>query len=280
MLRSHVTPGDFDLIISSHGSTRPAATFGASVTPGNNTKGAWAQLLTATSDAAYGIMVNINSIAATATAKDAIIDIGIDPAGGTTYAVLLPDLLGSCASPYNVGGGVRYYFPVYVPAGATVAARASVNNATVGTARVNVSLFCRPRRPELLKFGHSVQALGITAGTSSGTTITAGTTAEGAWTSVGTLSNDAWWFQVGYGINDTTMTAAALHVDVAADNAGKRILIANSLVITTAAEQLSKLLPDNPVAQPAVASGTTIYARAQSSAAVDSANSVAVYAVT
>ena len=262
--------------------TRPAAALGATVTPGNNAKGSYAAVLTSGDMArdAFGLLININSNAVSAAGRDAIVDIGIDPAGGSSYTVKIPDLLGSCASPYNVGqGGCWYYFPLWIRAGSSVGARASVNNATVGTLRVTATAYGSPRNRKAIRVGTYVEAVGITAASSRGTTVTSGTTAEGAWTSLGTIARDSWWWQLGMGVNDTTMSALAYHADLAVgDASNKTNIIENALVTTTAAEQLG-IAPQYVDCQKVAPAGSTVYGRLQCSGTADSALSLAGYAL-
>lgn len=266
----------------SHVSTRPAAAFGATVTPGNNAFGSWVQLMNSAAVArdVFAILINVNSIAVSATAKDALVDIGVDPAGGTSYSTVIPELLASCASPYNVGaGGIWYLFPLWIRAGSSIAARASVNNATVGTARVNCRVFGSPRDQRLIKVGTRVEAIGTNTAASAGTSITSGTTSDGSWTSLGSTSRDAWWWQLGMGVNDTTMTARAYHADVAVGNASnKDIVIENAMIATTSSEQLNNapLTFDSGKIAPA---GTSVYGRLQCSGTADASLSMAAYAL-
>lgn len=262
---------------------RPAAAFGTSITPGNNTMGSWASVISSASVThdIWGFLININSVAVSATAKDCLVDIGIDPAGGSSYTTIIPTLLASCAAPYNVGsGGVWYFFPLWKKSGCTVAARAQVNNATVGTARVFITLLGDPVHPETTRVGQSVEAIGVDTANSRGTVVTLGTTSDGAWTSLGTTTNKCFFWQVGFGTNDTTMTAAGIHLDIASGDAtNKKILIQDSLVTVTTAEQIQN--PPLTIGCAAnVAAGATIYGRGQSSAATDTQPSIAAYGVT
>lgn len=270
-------PNEFRTI-TTNASGRPAAAQGTSFTPGNNTKGSWAQLLTALAKPHYGILININSIAVSAAAKDALVDIGIDLAGGSSYTVFIADLLGSCASAYTIGG-IWYYFPVLIPAGASLAVRGSVNNATVGTGRCYVQLFTDPTDPERIRYGTYVRSFGATGASSAGTTITSGTTAEGSWTQVGGATADELWFwQLGFGVNSATMTALAYHLDLGVGDATNKRLIATNLSVTTdTAENLTK--PPRFDLYGAVPSGVNVYIRAQCSGTPNSALSVMAYGV-
>lgn len=276
--------GNFAWRQGSHQATRPAAAFGTTVTPAQNTKGSYSSsMLTAARDA-YGILINANSNAVTTAARDTILDIGVDPAGGTAYTVLIPDLLVSAASPYNIGsGGIWYYFPVWIKSGSTVAARASVNNATVGTLSCNVTLFGSPKDRRLIRVGTFVKAIGITSASSSGTAVTSGTTSEGSWTSLGSIANHLWWWQLGMGCSDGTMSANIIyHGDLSlGDASNKRIVVQDQLWISPSnAEQFGNVLHGIPTCEYDVpASGVTAYGRLQCSGTADAGLSLAAYGV-
>ena len=254
---------------------------GVAVTPGNNTKGAYATLISAANFAndAYGILIHINSGATSAAARDMLIDIGTDPAGGTTFGVVIPDLLGSAAGTAIVGGGIWYYFPLFIKAGSTLGARASVNNATVGTVRVNAIVYGRPRRPEYVKAGQKVTAYGITAGTSSGTAVTSGTTSDGTWTALATaIAERNWWWQVGVGVNNGTITAVNYTADLAAGDAtNKDMLIEDHTYYGDTAENWSCSPVNIMSGENAVASGVNVYGRLQCSGTAITGLSMAAY---
>lgn len=257
---------------------RPAAAMGTAVTPAQNSKGSYAELIDGAlvTEDVWFIVININSGATSAATRNILIDIGIDPTAGTSYSVIIPDLLGTSAAPYNVnGGGIWYQFPLHIPAGASIAARASVNNATVGTVRVQAFLYGKPKHPELCKKGHVVEALGVVAATSQGTAVTSGTTSEGSWTSLGSPARDAWWFQLGMGMDDTTMAANVYHAELGA-GATQRVIVKDVPIIGTTAEQLC-MLPHFGVAE--VPESETIYGRLQCSGTVDTTLSMIAYAL-
>ena len=258
-------PNEWGLVIESVADgTRPAGTLGTSITPGNNAYGSYTQVLTATSDETFLMRITLASFATTSAARDALVTIGIDPAGGSSYTDFIADLYASCApSHYSTAAGpTTYEFPLRIPAGATLAAKASVNNATVGTGRVLITLFGRPSRPELVKAGSFVQTFGSTPASSSGTAITPGTTAEGAWTQLGSaLTVPLWYWEWGLGINNATMIGNNHFVDVGiGDASNKKIVIPNGLAGETANETLGKATVGR-VGLGAI--GDIVYARAQ-----------------
>lgn len=273
------TPANsWNFALSNTDATRPAAGWGTVVTPGTGgTKGAWAQVFTGAqvSTEIFGLLIFINNNSTSATTRNVLVDIGIDTAGGTAYSVKIPDLIGGHAAPTTVGG-IYYYFPIYIPAGSSVAVRAVGTVATT----FNVSLRCygRPRRPDTVVAGTKVTAFGATLASATGTTITAGTTAEGAWTQLGSATpHSIFWWQCGMTCVDTTMTANAHTMDVSVGDAtNKDIVLADALAIFTASEQ-STMLPAVVQAYDRTPSGQLVYGRIQCSGNADTALSMMAY---
>lgn len=272
-------PGNsWNFVLSNVSATRPAAAWGATVTPGTaGTKGTWASVFTGAqvSTEIFGVLVLISNGSSSATTRNHLVDVGIDPAGGTAYSVVIPDLLGGHAAPITIGG-IYYYFPLYIPAGASVAVRATGTVAT--TFNVALTLFGKPRRPDSVMVGQKVVAFGATLATATGTTVTAGTTAEGAWTQLGSATTmPLWWWQAGMTCVDTTMSANAHSIDIATGDAtNKDIVLQDVLSIFTAAEQITTL----PAVYPGfdrTSTGSLVYGRVQCSGTADSALSMMAY---
>ena len=272
---------EWGLIVSSVADgTRPTNTYDTTVTPGTNAMGAWAQLLAGGSITAdiWDVQIVVNSRATSAV--DHLVDIGIDPAGGSSYSVLISQLATGPASPLIVdwlAGGVCFRFPLRIPAGASVAARCSAKTG-VSPIGVSCTLRGRPSRPEICWAGSFVTTFGATLASSNGTIITPGTTAEGAWTQIGTAATRPHrYVEFGYGIDDPALAAARIDVDISVGSAtSSRIVIPNAPVLTASSNNLAK-----PEAGRFcnIAIGDLLYARAQTSAALESNNSVAIYAV-
>ena len=272
-------PGhSWNFTLSNVSGTRPAAGWGATITPGTGgTKGSWAQIFTGAqmTTETFGLLVTITNNATSATTRNALIDVGIDTAGGTSYSVLVPDLIGGHAAPLTLGG-IHYYFPIYIPAGASVAVRAAGTVAT--TFSVALTVYGKPRRPDSVMCGTKVTAFGATLASATGTTITAGTTAEGAWTQLGTATtHPIWWWQCGMTCVDTTMTANIHTMDVATGDAtNKDIVLQDALAIFSAAEQ-NTMLPAIVPAYDRTPTGSLVYGRVQCSGTADSALSMMAY---
>lgn len=276
---------DFQWQWSNVQNTRPVVTatnYGTAVTVNVNTTtyGAWSQLASSTDVAydVYGILININNVGASNSIRNALYNIGVDNAGGTAYDIKIPQLIGGSASPYYLGsGGLWYYFPLYIPAGSSIAAQAKGTVAATNTG-VAIWLFGLPRRPEAVRAGSWVDAYGIDNTNHRGTTITMGTTADGTLTSLGTITRSGWWQQAAFTQADSSMTASAIHVDIAvgASTARNKILIENQLYVVTAAEQISSN-PNFMGSYNNAAAGEILYGRAQSGAASDTLPGIACY---
>lgn len=263
---------------------RPAAARGITITPAQNSKGSWAEYVDGalvTSDC-FGIEINFNSNSRSGAIGNTLVDIGIDPAAGTAYSVVIPDLSACHASPLNVAsGGIWYYFPLFIPAGSSIAARASIDNATVGTLRSFIRLFGKPRHPEFVRCGRYVEAIGVVAATSEGTVVVPGGASEGTWTSLGTLSRDAWWYQLGVFSSDASLTAGTCEYDLSIGDATNKHVLPEPIVaasVTGTGEQFSFT---NDYAGPMVAgvAGQTVYARGQHSGTPDTDITCIAYAL-
>lgn len=275
---------DFRYYVDSHASTRPTASYGTQVISNStiNTMGSWTTILgTPTEYDCYGIMVHITNAAVSAAFRPILFDIGIDPAGGTSYTTKIPYLIGSAASGGNIlSGGIWYYFPLFIPAGSTVGARSQSSTST-HSGFVRVMLYGQPVHPESTRYGTSVEAININPATSLTTNkILIGTTTKSAWSSIGSPTSPAWWLQVGYDTNnDTTLSNAVVNIDVAAGNTSfKRLVITDTPIISNTAEAISNM-PLTAGCTANIDSSVTLYARGWSSAASDGGPGVAVYAL-
>lgn len=270
---------DFKWQLSSIDGVRPAAAMGATITPSTTQMGSWTEIITGAQmiNDAYGILINFNSASASAIIRNYLVDIGIDNAGGTNYIVKIPYLIAGHASPYTLGsGGVWYYFPLYIPAGSSIAMRAI--GSSTSTFRGFVNLYGQPRRPDSVRVGSKVFAFGAQQSLKYGTVITLGTTAKSSWSLIDTTTMPLWWWQVGYTSSDTTTTGAALHLDVGAGDgvAEPKILIQDNPIVVSSTEYISNS-PLTAGCSSNVATGSNIYARGWSSAAPDTNTSVVVY---
>jgi hypothetical protein len=174
-----------------------------------------------------GIYVWVSGGNSTGAQKDHLLDIGVDPAGGTSYTALISNIL--CGQSGNaVDGGRKYWFPIRIPSGASVAARIQGNNATAGTVRVGATYYGKPTRHELVRCGSYSETVGAIT-SSGGVAFTPGTSnAEGSWTSLGTTAKDLWHFNLCVQCSNGTTTSLGYAFDLAVgDGSNKHLIIEN-----------------------------------------------------
>lgn len=246
----------------------------------SNAKGSYVTLLSAATVAnnVFGIWLCFNAGGVPATVRDILVDIGIDPAGGTSFTVVIPNLLCSSASGAPFGPPI-FYFPLFIPAGSTIGARASVNNATAGAIYCWVKVFGQPDKIDAVQVGTIVKDYGVTTGSSNGTIITSGSAgAKGSYASLGATSYDHWYWQTGFGINDTTMAGNVYFCDLAfGDASNKNIIIPDMLVHCDANEDVHCMSFSCGPPLKRVASGATLYARMACTGTPDTTLSMAAY---
>lgn len=264
--------------------TRPAVSLGASVTPAQNSYGSYAQLLAgaALTHDAWLVELCVNTVHLAGAARDCIVTLGYDPAGGTSFTDADQHLLvgpaGSYSGAASNGGPVWFRLPRRIRAGTSIGIKASVNSADLTALAAFCRVYCRPKRPELARAGAYVDTYGAVTASSRGTLVTPGTTSEGAWTEIGTLTRRCWYLEWGVGVDDGTMSNNVGHVDIAiGDASNKHIVVLNGFFFTAANEAVGK------PAQGAYVDGVVgdkLYARIQvGPSAADSNYSIAIHAV-
>jgi hypothetical protein len=275
-----LSSSEFQKITLSHEAV--AVTAGATITPAQNAFGSYATILAGASvtDDVYAMEIQVCGIGVAASGKDSLLTIGIDPAGGTSFTDLIPNLVVSGAS-FNMDGNdvgaVGYWFPIFIKAGASIGGKGSVNNATVGTQRVSIKLHSWPKYPHLIRVGGFVTSIGIVAASSRGTTVVPGSTgAEGTWTSLGTPTLAHWFWQLGMGVNDSTMSAEVLYADLAYGDSGTKIPIIQNLRYTVdASEMVANMI--SPLCEREVPANVEIFGRLSCNQAPNSNYSMSAY---
>lgn len=195
----------------------PASTIGTSITPGaSNVEGSWTQVASSANIAndVYAFYLQIHSGATSTAQKDHLFDIGVDPAGGTSYTAIISNIDCGSAPALTAAGAREFAFPFFIKAGSSVAIRCQGSNATAGTVRAAIRFYGKPSRPELFPVGQYSETIG-TITNSAGQSFTPGNAADGSWTDLGATSRDLWWWQVGYGISNATITAEYTYIELA-----------------------------------------------------------------
>jgi hypothetical protein len=281
--------------LSSYGFTfdnwgaNPSLTPGTSIVPGaSSVEGSWTRVAASTdiSRNVYWLSVWVGGGNTSTATKDHLLDIGFDPAGGTSYAAAISDIVCGESAPLTVtagaapsAGGHQFLFPLFIPSGSSVAVRIQGSNATAGTVRVAVKFYGDPSNPENIPVGQYSETIGTLA-SSAGVSFTPGNAADGTWVSLGSTLRDMWWWQLCVQLTNSTITAHETYVDLAYGDATNKILLKRELYNTTTAESLAAVLNSNSTwidSYAYVPSGTNIYVRGRCDSAPDTGwNAVAI----
>jgi hypothetical protein len=207
--------GNLGLTVDNWG-TNPSNQPGTTVTPGTSgAEGSWTECISDTLVTEDLVALHITVMQATAATapRNMFLDIGIDPAGGTSYVVLLENIV--CGDPYSAAPAQQWFFPILIPAGSAIAARIRGVSATPGTQKVALRGWGRSSAPETMPVAQFSQTLGVTETTAvDATAFTPGNAADGTWASLGATSRDLWWWQLGYQIDNATITAEFTYIDL------------------------------------------------------------------
>jgi hypothetical protein len=150
-------------IETNYGSAAVTAGFGTQVTThatSASTKGNVAQLIAATAFDAYYVVVQAWGYGAAATTRKCCLDIMI---GAATEEVLIPDLLAGAAGEFGatIGPGAKVWeFPLYIPAGSRLGARAAGTTVNNSELWVCISLYGGDGYPPW-RVGEKVTTYGI-----------------------------------------------------------------------------------------------------------------------
>ncbi len=272
---------DFQWQYSNVTSTRLVAGWGTSHTSGAAPNfSTYATLVTAanvTNDV-YGIELVFSNAFLSATTRNLLVNIGVDNAGGTTFITKIPALMAGHAGSMIVGGGITYYFPLYIPAGSSIGIQAT--GTTAFAFNTAIKLFGQPRRPDAVRVGSYITNFGTTTTGALGTAITLGTTARGTYTQVGAATTRShWWWQMGYSYVDTNVAAGSVAFDMAAGSSTtvNKNLFTNAVYFQDGTERIVNIPLTFGQLYNNVGVGENIYIRGQGSGAAEAGTTVAAY---
>ncbi len=246
------------------------ATPGASVTTGasSNTKGTAVELIASTARESFWITVMAVGYGNNATASAGCLDILI---GSATESVLIPDLLiGGAGGIAAQEKGIKTWdFPLYIPAGARIAAQAA-GERTATAFRVAVMLRGGGTGDPPWKYGTKVTTYGASA--PSGTAITAGASgAEGNWTQITASTTEphiAVVPSLQVAAADVSWLARPVFVDIGVGAATEEQIAESYIWQTDNVETMCGPVPSFPTYCP-IPSGTRLTMRASGSGTVD-----------
>jgi hypothetical protein len=261
----------------------PAATGGGLVTAGGsiNTESTTPLVLATgaqlTQDV-YWIEVLVHGTSGTGD-RQMLLDIGVDPAGGTSYTWIISNIVvGNTPIPPAGGVGFHFLFPFYIKSGSQVACRTQCNQISI-TARVMAKFYGQPSNPEIAPRGAFSETIG-TITNSQGVGFTPGNAADGTWQLLVTATKSMWWWQVAFSVNNATITAETAYVDLAFGDGSNKHLIIRAQHFGTTSETCCDLLAANMSflqAYKPVPAGASLYIRGRANNAPDTGyNGVAV----
>jgi hypothetical protein len=255
--------------------TNPSANHGVSVTPGaSGAFGSWTSIAipAVVTEDIYWMDLLLHTLSGTGN-RQIKFDIGVDPAGGTSYTTIIPNVLAGSppTGPGGAGIGFNVAFPIFIKAGSQIAIRVANGNATAGTIRVALRIRGRPSNPETALRGTIVENLGYVAG-SIGTTFTPGNAADGTWQLLGTTVQPLWWWTLCHGVNNGTVTQEYTYIDLAFGDASNKHTIKKLLYAGTTAEVNADFSKTNLIFSECycpVPANTNIYVRGRCDGAPD-----------
>lgn len=204
-------PWYFAYCTDNHPNTPSSSSPGTACTPGtSNADGTPVSLISAIAHDVHKIVVHVTNTNTSTAARYQLMDILIDPAGGTSWASWIEDLVCGFlpANATGVNSGAYYAFPVYLPAGCSIGTQMRTSHTVASAARVSIWAFGEPSRPDMWWCGQGVETLGVTAATSRGTVVTPGnSSAYGSWATIGTSTYRYGAIQLGTNGTDSSSTA-------------------------------------------------------------------------
>jgi hypothetical protein len=126
---------------------------------------------------------------------------------------------------------------MHIPAGSQIAVRIQCSQASI-TQRVVANFYGNASRPDMLPRASYCVTVGTPSG-SNGQSFTPGTNAYGSWTDLGTISKDAWYWQLSYGVNNGTITAEYVFIDLAWGDASNKYPICTEMHLGNTGEQIN-----------------------------------------
>lgn len=189
---------------------------------GTGAKSSWQEVISdaAVTTTCHGVFVEVSKTATGGANTAAVLDIGVDTAGGTSYSTVISDLLVGFADDPNANtgnGGVQQYFiPLEIPSGSAVAIRGQTNGGAALSASVRVSLFGAATGPFS---GATCTTYGISG--TNGTAVTPGNDSTwGSWTSIGsTTAADLQAISLGVQFGSSTVNRNAYQLQIGVSSA-------------------------------------------------------------
>jgi len=199
-----------------------AASVGTIITCGvSHAKGSYVEVEGGLAFDARNIVIDVYPASGFSAAVLGFVDIAVDPAGGTAYAVVVENLLilGGTSSLSRM----RWEFPLKIAASSSIAIRGSNSSAAALTFSAGLTLSSEGSLPTLSK----VTTIGATLATSSGIAVDPGATinTKGAYVEfIASTAEEYHGILVGARQANATATAAGFLLDVATGAGGSEVV--------------------------------------------------------
>ena len=241
-------------------------------------KGAWTQIQAALPFDGFFIQAVAKQVRSSGVETKVMCDIGVDPAGGTSYTVYVPNILFGFVDTGNISPA-SFGIPLYIPSGSTIAARIQ-GSVTSETASIGAYVYGGTPSDNPYPVQGLVVDYGTTTSSSSGISPTnASADTEGAWTEiVASTTHPHRGVSVAVQGADSTLANARLFVDVGVGASSSEVAIFEGIFFNTGGiEQLLGPIMVGPIERP-IPEGSRLSARLQSNSANQGANiEVALY---
>ena len=227
-----------------------------------NPKGAWVELLAATTFDAFMVYVKCFDPRITATDTSLLVDIGFDPAGGTTYGVLISNVLMGFGSG-DTSVHQDFAIPAYIPTGSTVAARIQ---SVISSETCFVAIAIGGGIPTDNPFPATglVVTYGAATADSGGTALVdADANVESAWVELtGATTHPHRGVAISLQGNTDTMSTGRFLLDIASGAAASEVVISENIYITTGGgEIVGNKFPPNYIHAVRIPEGTRLAVR-------------------
>lgn len=248
-------------------------------TGGGNSDGTPVSVLSALARDVHLICVEAAINGTAAEDNSSLLDLLVDPAGGTAWQDLVSDLIVGTSTIASAGQLVhKYWFQICVPAGSSLGVQARKTGATGVTGRVAIWAFGCPKRGARWWCGQKVDSIGIDAANSKGTAHTPGASgAYSAFASIGSATARPYGgLQLGVQSNGNTTLNRAYHCQ--AGLGGSQLPGSSTIWHSTNTSEVGARAMAGPwfVDVPA---GSQLQYRATASGTVDTDHNVAFYGV-
>lgn len=227
-----------------------------------NTLGSWVQLGSDTTRDGFLFGVAMTTIA---QGIGHLVDIGIDPAGGTTFTPVAQQIAVAVANSATAPALQMHFVPlggIFVPSGSAVAAR---TRASTGSSALDVRAMLMIGAPDA---GYNwVESLGISTADSGGTSIDPGATAntKGSWTTLAAATAydiDAFVVMVNTDPATATQSDAEGFIDIAIEVSATQYVILGNYPFMQSGSEVSAA--PRVIVPTQIAKGSKVVARAQS----------------